>query len=190
MDIATLLARVDHPGYPTVASFLEDVALIPKGMEERWRDDPEGLQLCSKSRALQDAVHSELELRLSPELRTATDEIAARGGPARHPARLVSPSSGSLAMAAHGNLFEGTNFQGFLPVGQCALNISRLSLELRAVPAALLLTGFHQGLSPIRVLKKWSPCPQPCITCMALEFTSQQIAGCFPGFPVRRLSKR
>ncbi|KAK9861644.1 hypothetical protein WJX84_011103 [Apatococcus fuscideae] len=54
MDIATLLAKVDSPGYPTAASFLEDVELIPHGIQQRWRDDPEGLRPCSRARALRD----------------------------------------------------------------------------------------------------------------------------------------
>ncbi|KAK9862443.1 hypothetical protein WJX84_000192, partial [Apatococcus fuscideae] len=93
MDVATLLARVDHPGYPTAASFLEDVALIPKGMEQRWRDDPDGLRPCSKARALQDELHSRLEARLSSELRAATDAIAARGGPLKAPVPLAPGDS-------------------------------------------------------------------------------------------------
>lgn len=98
MDIATLLARVDHPGYPTAASFLEDVALIPRGMEQCWREDPEGLRYRSRANALQDAVHSELEARLSTELREAADAIAARGGPKAAPSPLVhSAGTGSRA---------------------------------------------------------------------------------------------
>ncbi len=104
MDIATLLARVDHPGYPTAADFLEDVALIPKGMDECWKDDSEGLRYRSRARGLQDGVHSELKARLSPELQEATDAIAARGGPKAPPLPLIHPEGAQMSARPPGYL--------------------------------------------------------------------------------------
>ena len=47
MDLGTILCRVDKRQYPTVGHFMADVALIGRGMQQYWGDDPQGIQVDS-----------------------------------------------------------------------------------------------------------------------------------------------
>ena len=45
MDLGSILCRVDKRQYPTVGHFMADVALIGRGMQQYWGDDPQGVQV-------------------------------------------------------------------------------------------------------------------------------------------------
>lgn len=99
MDLSTLLARVDQRRYVTPAQFLADVALIPAGERQYWKDLPAGVRHISRACALEDEARALVESAVPAELQAKLEAILAAGGPAPPPEGLH---------AAMGLLEDGT----------------------------------------------------------------------------------
>jgi len=83
MYLAAILSRVDQQAYPTPAAFLEDVALIPRGFKQYFKDDSDldGLRIISKACALEDTARELVNGRVHAELARKCEAILAKGGP-------------------------------------------------------------------------------------------------------------